>query len=677
MNKSKLIVRRKKATILVSKRTVEDALRRANNLASTWMDIDPNDPRIEQLQNVVDHLSSILTKSPQDMRAEGMTSIEDYFDDAKNREGATALKREVNQIAKWHGEQRNNTSQPAQVTPEQQGVSYAPDSAVVMSSEENSMAATDKKANAGGAFVTDRDEKGEPKAPEKAEVPRLAAKKKKEAIPEEPMAAVPPVSPVPPTPPASAGGVNPIEYIPTETLIKVIGDLPKEDDFGQNKGKQDALVALTEILKSRPIEPVEQPEAAAPAPAAPIPAIASKKKADGVDVPAKAKVDLGGLVVAGAEEYQLHDYKLLDDGFVPRGQMPSADDQANFMHPEDEEADKTADGYQLHDYKLQEDGLVPKGGFPSADEQANRMHEEEEGEFDKVSEDYRLHDYKLDSEGLVPTGRKPGMDEQESRMRPEEDDEYGAQFASLRKAVAVVAAAVEKLASGAAGGAWSTDINEKGKVVEDGGRTPEVGEAHGMLDEAPAKLDRPATTAPIKLAADNLANQIKQIREILENQNLAPENPSEILNKIKWVLEPRTGFGDTLERENSDRYPQTGYGDLLKKEQNRDNSKLPSPTGSKRAADMTTSKALKQSESLGNDLKKLYLEAKSLTQVNDTRPVREAVEAIFRAADMFDEATKAFNKQDQQEKNEEEAAEIKAKNKKSSFAGLTLAAASE
>jgi len=48
-------------------------------------------------------------------------------------------------------------------------------------------------------------------------------------------------------------------------------------------------------------------------------------------------------------------------------------------------------------------------------------------------------------------------------------------------------------------GLW---YREKGKVVEDGGRTPEVGEAHSMLDEAPAKLERPATTAPIKLAAD-------------------------------------------------------------------------------------------------------------------------------------------------------------------------------
>jgi len=90
---------------------------------------------------------------------------------------------------------------------------------------------------------------------------------------------------------------------------------------------------------------------------------------------------------------------------------------------------------------------------------------------------------------------------------------------------------------------------------------------------------------------------------------------------------------------------------------------------------MTTSKAVKEAERFGNDLKKTYLDAKSLTQVNDTRAVREAVEAIFRAADLFDEATKVLSKQDQQEKSEEEAAKIKADNKKkSSFGGLAVAA---
>jgi hypothetical protein len=44
---------------------------------------------------------------------------------------------------------------------------------------------------------------------------------------------------------------------------------------------------------------------------------------------------------------------------------------------------------------------------------------------------------------------------------------------------------------------------------------------------------------------------------------------------------------------------------------------------------------------------------------------------------MFDEATKTLNKQDQQEKNEAEAAEIKAKNKKSSSLGGLALAASE
>jgi hypothetical protein len=75
----------------------------------------------------------------------------------------------------------------------------------------------------------------------------------------------------------------------------------------------------------------------------------------------------------------------------------------------------------------------------------------------------------------------------------------------------------------------------------------------------------------------------------------------------------------------------------------------------------------------------MYLDAKPITETNDTRPVREAVEAIFRAADMFGEAVKVLNKQDMQEKSEEEAAKIKADNKgrgkSSSLGGLMFAAA--
>jgi hypothetical protein len=169
---------------------------------------------------------------------------------------------------------------------------------------------------------------------------------------------------------------------------------------------------------------------------------------------------------------------------------------------------------------------------------------------------------------------------------------------SLKAAAQKFVEEVAKIASGSVGG-WFVDGGKPMEVDEDGGRTPEIGEAHGMLEDN-TSITRPVTTDPIKLN---------------DQQSL------------------KTAAGD-----------------------------------------MSAGSAVKKSESLGNDLKKMYLEAKALTNVNDTRAVREAVEMIFRAADAFDEATKALNKQKQQEESEAEAQEMKAKNKKSSFGGLAVAA---
>jgi hypothetical protein len=84
------------------------------------------------------------------------------------------------------------------------------------------------------------------------------------------------------------------------------------------------------------------------------------------------------------------------------------------------------------------------------------------------------------------------------------------------------------------------------------------------------------------------------------------------------------------------------------------------------ATDLSLSSAVKKSEDFGEKLKALYLDAKCLTTVNETRPVRDAVEAIFHAAKAFAEASKVLNKQCQQEKFDEEAEVAKLKEKKSS-----------
>lgn len=462
---------KKHATIQTSKQKVEEAIRAGNEVAEIWMNENFEDSRLNQLQNSIDFLSSILSKTPQEMTEDGVRSIEEYFDDAIKPDYANKVKSEVDMILKWKRE-----ANPATVT------QTAPMQQPTMAS---------KKAN-GAAFVSNRDEKGEPKAPEKMEVPRLAAQDKK-AAPKKEAEAAPVVEPTPTPDPAAAptlpetGGTDLIDYIPTETLIKVIEDMAKEEDFAQNKNKQDALIRLTEVLKARPIMPAEpQGEGAAPAapapstaPAlansAPAPAAAPVASKNAGEDPAKAQVPLGGLTIAAAEE----------ETAVRHDDVPVAPTPNVFQGGDDTKAEDT--------------------------KTASWFTTSEEGELN---------------------------------------------------------------------------------VEENGGRTPEIAEAHGKTEDRTG-ISVPKTDKPSKFAAD-----------------------------------------------------------------------------------MSLSKAVKQSEKLGEDLKRTYLEAKSLTSVNDSRPVREAVESIFRAAGMFDEATKTLNKQLMQEEAEQEAAKIKEENKgkKSSlFGGLTIA----
>jgi hypothetical protein len=475
--------RQKKATITTSKQAVEQAIMAANEQVEQLMDGDVNNPQIQKLQESTDFLSSILKKTPQEMAQDGVSSIEEYFDDAIQPEIANRVKQEVSMITQQQGTQGSTvTALPTkQISP----------TAVP------AMASAKKKAD-GSAFVSDRDEKGEAKAPEKLVVPRLATKDKKAA----PAVAPTPVAaaPVAPNPAAAGTTANPtpippkgsfdIKSLSTEALAKTVKALVSIKEFEEDKSAQALIEALTAELKTRPIEQDESKSpAAAPAPgpapaAAPAPAlpVAASQKKKSFDEPSQAIVDLGGLNVAPEEPPQG------DRGGV------GADTGAS---------DGGAAG-------------GPSGG------------------------------------GFIASG---------------------------------------KAASGNSGGAFVTD-EDTGTVVEDGGRTQEIGEAHAKRDDNTG-ITLPATTLPIKLAVE-----------------------------------------------------------------------------------MTTGKALKEAERFGSDLKRLYLDAKPLVSVNGTRSVREAVEAIFRAADLFNEATKTLSKQQQQEESEEAVTKIKAENKgkKSSFLGLSVAA---
>jgi hypothetical protein len=545
----------KKATIKASKQTVEDALRYAQTLSEYWKAENENDPRLEQLQDSMDFLSTILNKNPQEMAQDGVSTIEEYFDDTVKPDVANKVKQEVDMIAKWRRESHSRKSQVQQNAPVGQPAAvparaqmpapmasakkadttykwdrsgceektcYCHDETAKPSrahtcSHCGCRAVPSKKADGGAAFSTDRDEKGVAKAPEKVEVPRLAAKDKKAQKP-----AATPIAPVTPPAPAAAPipeeGTFDVKLLGTEALSELIKAAVGCKSFEEDKQGQALVEVMTRELKTRPIEqeePKAAPAAAAPAAApapAPIPAPVASAKKKAADNPAQAQVSLGGLATAAPEE-----------------------------EPIVASTEKVA--------------VTPPG---ISEELMRKLKGQYPGEKDKAyATAWKIHNEK---EG------------------------------SLKEAFA----ALDKIAN-AQGGSWFIGGGKPIEVTEDGGRTPEIGEAHSKLEDKTG-IDRPATTAPITL--------------------------------------------------------------------------------NKQAAEMTIGKAVKESEKLGADLKRIYLEAKPLTNVNDTRPVREAVEAIFRAADLFNEATKVLSKQQAQVESEEAAAKIKAENKgkKSSFLGLAIAA---
>jgi len=450
---SKLMERRaarmKRSTILLSVQTAKDAVQIGEALLRAYEGENRNDPQLEQ---AVQHLSGLINSQPDQMQAEGAQTVEDYFDDAIMPDVARQAKEEVDMIA-----QKRTAARP-QAAP-------AP------------VAASEEKAAGNEQFVTDRDESGNPKAPERVEVPRLAAKKK-EAQPE----AVAPIPPAPaPAAPAAGGGSLDALFakLPSDFLADLVKKLTSLEGFEQDKDVQAAVENLAGKLQARPVE-------AAPAPVA---AVASAKKRT-----------ISGLNFVAAEKTAV----------AP----PHSEDVVHALKKEKDIDNPWAVAWSMHN----------KG--------------------DKMS------------------------------------------------AMKAASACIAKFA---AAGFFTWD-QSTGDVTESGGRTPEVGEAHSAVDEAPAHLDRPTTTLPIKLAGE-----------------------------------------------------------------------------------MTAQKAVKEAERLGQELKKTYLDAKSITTVNDSRPVREFVESIFRAGDMADEAVKVLNKQVMQEESEAAAAVIheEKKKKSSSFKGLALVASAE
>ena len=480
--KSRMVGRHKQATILVSKETMEMAIREGNQLAEKLMQTNPNDPLLDQLEEAIGRLSGVLTKGQSEMQQEGAAGLEDYLDNAKMPEAAAAIKKDVDFIA-----QQRQGARPERIIDE------AP------MAEQPVQAA----GNGSDAFVTDRDDKGQPKTPETAVVPRVAAKEKKAA----PVAAPAAVPAVPATGVVSDASV--LEVLPTEFILKMVEDIPKQEGFQQNKQLQDALIRITEILKARPVIPAE--------PVAEAPKAAAKKAGE----------PFGGK------------------------QAPPFGSEKKDEKAEDKDDKKEA--------SVDEKTAVAPPGWEGTVK-------EMKGEKD-IENPWALA-WSMKNKGYTP---------------------HAAKWLLKRKGASYIAKKFGS--SGNAGGAWTSDADTS--KVEEGSKVPEVAQAHGLRDDNTG-IARPATTLPSKLAAE-----------------------------------------------------------------------------------MTTSKALKAAQDAQEKLKALYLDCKPLTEANNTRAVRGAVELVYAAYSAFDETVKTFNKQLMQEEQEAEAQEIAEKKKKSSYGGLALVAAAE
>lgn len=467
---SRLFARRqqpKKATILISKQTLEKAVQEANTAVSQLIETNVHDKRIEQLEESIDFLNSILKKSPAEMQQDGVATLDDYLDNAVKPDIAQKIQQDVNMIAKI----------------------------------KTTVSGLESVTAGAGFWVNDRDEQGEPKTPELAEVPRVAYSKNadlfygnKEAAPVIQMPSKSPAAPARPVAPAPADAdadVNPdadIKQLSSDVLAKLVKALSTAEDLMNDKAANRFIGAIADELADRPVEADKDKD--------------HQEDADRDALPIAASF-FGGLKLVAAEKKV---------AVTPPGISEELMHKLKKEYPGDEEA-AYATAWKIHNDK--------------------------------------------------------------------------------NAAIKVLNAAAK--AANGQGGSWFYNDGDTGHVKENSGHTPEISEAHSKLEDN-THIDRPETVLPSKFAA----------------------------------------------------------------------------------GDMTTGKALKVVERLSNELRSLYFEAKPVTEVLDSRPVREAVEAIYRAYDMMGEAAKVLNKQRMQEQAEEQALEVKDKNKskKSSSVlfGLTLAA---
>ncbi len=207
-------------------------------------------------------------------------------------------------------------------------------------------------------------------------------------------------------------------------------------------------------------------------------------------------------------------------------------------------------------------------------------------------------------------------------------------------------AALKRAKKAAAITAFPPSNDETGTVLEGDKSLPE---GHDF-QENNSGVEAPKEDTPSKFAGINDPAETGDTSSILEGDKSIPEGKDDEENN--------TGV-DVLSEDGPSKF-----------------------AGKKAAAPITTAKALTLIEDLCEELKGLYMDAKPITTVNESRPVREGVEAIYHAMKKLGEAQKIVAKQKKQEDDEAEAAEkaAAAKPKKSAFlsmANLNIVAAED
>jgi len=278
---SKLVQRHKKSTILVTERTLNQAMTEARSLVQMLGHEDPRAAELKELYNTI----------AQYARGKGGT---EFYDDAVNPQIASELKSAVDRVLQLRTEVNQPTAPAQQQAPAQQ----AQPAPVKQQQMQPAMASAKKATNLdchscekGGfkdqAALDSHEATDHKKASEAPMSSRLFARKKKhveaedeelldaapeavagdapaEPLPDAGLEAPAPAAPAAPAaPPAGAPPTagNPFANLPTEALTAIVEALTKIDGFETNPAILGAIENVAEELKNRPMQPAADPNA--------------------------------------------------------------------------------------------------------------------------------------------------------------------------------------------------------------------------------------------------------------------------------------------------------------------------------------------------------------------------------------------------------------------------------